>query len=144
MVQAETGIPIDQAVEAEQTAGGITDDDVAQIIAFYRDARPLFCVKEFMVPPETGPATIDLDAFFCHRFAFCIVQDQAGIRLFMPGCGRWVDQVTQRVLWIIAEAQEQPRGKARWLANIGLRLVFLDDGRVVDMRAENGFCAMAR
>ena len=79
MVQAEAGFTIDETMEPEETAGGVTNDDVSKFIALHRHTGPFLGVKQFMVAPEAGAAAIDLNAFFGHRLALRIVQDKAGV-----------------------------------------------------------------
>src|SRR5690606_10460961 len=131
-------------VEAEEAAGRVADDDVAR-------AAHLFTVlagEDFRKAPVEGAAAGDLDLLLGHRLAVRIVQNEKRRAFRVPvGRGR-IDQVTERVERAVLErracnAQEEAGGEPRRLVRVALRLVLVDDGRVVDMRAENRLGAVA-
>lgn len=144
VVEAEALVAVHEAVEAEEAAGGVADDDVAAA----SHALAFFCGEGFRQAPVIRAATGNLDLLFGDRLSFCVMQDEQGGAFRVPfGRGR-IDEVTESIECALfkrrsRDAQEEARRQPRRLVGVTLRLVLVDDGGVVDMGAEDCFRAVA-
>lgn len=144
MVQAEALVAVHEAVEAEEAAGRVADDDIAGAA----HALAVLAGEDFREAPVEGAAAGDFHFRFGDGLSFRIVKDEERRAFLVPlGRGR-IDQVAERIERAILErrsrhAQEEARRQPRRLVGVALRLVLVDHGRVVDMRAENRLGAVA-
>src|SRR4051794_31457859 len=130
VVEAERAVAAQQPVIAKQAAGRVADYRVGAIPG----AGSCIPVEQIMVPEQTRSRTRDRQSGVRRLSAEAIVQDDFGRAERPPSARRRVDQVAERVVVAVAEAQEQSCREARRGAAVGLRFASIDQQRVEDMR----------
>src|SRR6185312_6804974 len=139
MVEAEGAVAGEQPMIAEEPAGDVAYDHIGTAAGFGAGAL----VEHLVIAPEERARAGDADALARDLAAAAVVQHEIGRALAVPGGRGRVDQMAERVVRCLAEAQEEPGREARRAPGIGLRLALVGEHRVEDMRAEARLGRMA-